>query len=41
MGLSNMTDGGFMDFALLKNVIYDQHEIIRNFRITDREYDFD
>ena len=30
-----------MDFALLKNVVYDQHEIIRNFRITDREYDFD
>ena len=41
MILSNISDGGFMDFALLKNVIYDQHDIIRNFRITDREYDFD
>lgn len=30
-----------MDHNLLKTVIFDQHEIIRNFKIVDREYKFD
>ena len=30
-----------MNHDVLKAVIYDQHEIIKNFQIVDREYDFD
>lgn len=30
-----------MNHDILKTVIYDQHEIIRNFHIVDREYNFD
>lgn len=30
-----------MNHDLLKTVIYDQHEIIKNFKIVNREYDFD
>ena len=30
-----------MNHDLLKTVIYDQHEIIKNFQIVSREYDFD
>ena len=30
-----------MNHDLLKTVIYDQHEIIKNFQIVNREYDFD
>ncbi len=30
-----------MNHALLKNIIYDQHEIIRNAQIVPREYSFD
>lgn len=30
-----------MNHDLLKTVIFDQHEIIRNFQIVDREYEFD
>ena len=30
-----------MNHDLLKTVIYDQHEIIRNFKIVNREYEFD
>lgn len=30
-----------MNHELLKKVIFDQHEIIRNFTIVEREYDFD
>ena len=30
-----------MNHDLLKTVIYDQHEIIRNFQIVNREYEFD
>ncbi len=30
-----------MNHDLLKSVIYDQHEVIRNCTIVDREYDFD
>lgn len=30
-----------MDHNLLKKIIYDQHALIRNFRITEREYEFD
>lgn len=30
-----------MNHNILKNVIYDQHEIIKNFQIVEREYEFD
>lgn len=30
-----------MDKEILKNVIYDQHELIRNFKIVERNYEFD
>lgn len=30
-----------MDHTTLKNVIFDQHKIIKNYRIVEREYDFD
>lgn len=30
-----------MDKEILKNVIYDQHEVIRNFKIVERDYEFD
>ena len=30
-----------MNHDLLKSVIYDQHEIIKNFQIVPREYEFD
>ena len=30
-----------MNHDLLKTVIYDQHEIIKNFQIVEREYEFD
>lgn len=30
-----------MNHELLKTVIFDQHEIIKNFQIVDREYEFD
>lgn len=30
-----------MDHKLLKSIIYDQHRIIRNFAISEREYEFD
>ena len=30
-----------MNYNLLKTVIYDQHEIIKNFQIVNREYEFD
>ena len=30
-----------MNHKILKNVIYDQHEIIKNFQIVEREYEFD
>ncbi len=30
-----------MNHDLLKTVIYDQHEIIKNFKIVEREYEFD
>ena len=30
-----------MNHDILKTVIYDQHEIIKNFRIVNREYEFD
>ena len=30
-----------MNHDILKTVIYDQHEIIKNFQIVNREYDFD
>ena len=30
-----------MNHDILKSVIYDQHEIIKNFQIVNREYDFD
>ena len=30
-----------MNHSILKEIIFDQHEIIRNFQIVDREYSFD
>lgn len=30
-----------MNHALLKSVIYDQHEFIRNFQIVPRDYEFE
>ena len=30
-----------MNHDKLKQVIYDQHELIKNFKIIDRNYDFD
>ena len=30
-----------MNHALLKSVIYDQHEFIRNFQIVPRDYKFE
>ena len=30
-----------MNHDLLKTVIYDQHEVIKNFHIVNREYEFD
>lgn len=35
------TKGSYMNHDLLKEIIFDQHEIIKNFHIVEREYSFD
>ena len=37
----NKTGVATMNHALLKSVIYDQHEFIRNFQIVPRDYEFE